>query len=66
MNHEPSETKGSPELGEFSPGDVIVQIGHFCIGEILSRDATHYFIRWRDSGDSMLWRNQVDKDFVRA
>jgi predicted RNA-binding protein with RPS1 domain len=51
---------------EFEKGDVIIPIGGTIPCTILGLDEYHYFVRWFDSGDSMLWITEVDKNYVKV
>ena len=51
---------------EFKKGDVIIPIGGTIPCTILGIDEWHYFVRWFDAGDSMLWIDDVDREYVRV
>lgn len=51
---------------EFEKGDVIIPIGGTVPCTILGVDEFHYFVRWFDSGDSILWIRNVDKEYVKV
>ena len=51
---------------EFKEGDVLVQIGHFVPCKVLAVSMGRYFVRWLGAGDSMLWIEEVERDYVRV
>ena len=51
---------------EFKAGDVLVQIGHMCRCVVQSVSMGRYFVRWNGAGDSMLWIDDVDRDYVKV
>lgn len=52
------------DLPEFRFGDAIAQIGSHEIATVLGVSHGRYFVRWRGAGDSMLWIDEVDRDYV--
>ena len=58
------DEEGTPH--EFKEGDVLVQIGHSCKCVVQSVSMGRYFVRWIGSGDSMLWTQVVDEEFVKV
>lgn len=51
---------------EFKEGDVLVQIGHFVPCKVLSVSMGRYFVRWLGAGDSMLWIEEVERNYVKC
>jgi hypothetical protein len=49
---------------EFKIGDVIAKVGYPNPATVLGQGSGHYFVRWRGSGDSMLWTDEVERDYV--
>lgn len=52
------------DLPEFRLGDAISRIGSPEIATVLGLSHGRYFVRWRGAGDSMLWIDEVDRDYV--
>lgn len=53
------------EESEFKKGDVIIRINGHIPAKILRVDEHQYYLRWMVGGDSMLWIDDVDKEYVR-
>lgn len=51
---------------KFQKHDLIQAEGSEAIAEVLSYDAQHYFVRWMNSGDSMLFICDVDLLFHKV
>ena len=52
-------------MNEFKKGDVIIRINGQIPAEVLGVDEMHYYVRWMVGGDSMLWIDDVEKEYVR-
>lgn len=50
---------------EFKKGDVIIRINGHIPAEVIGVDEHHYCVRWMVGGDSLLWIEDVDKEYVR-
>lgn len=49
---------------EFKIGDIIAKIGYPVPATVLGQGAGCYFVRWKGAGDSMLWIDDVERDYV--
>ena len=51
---------------EFHKNDVLIQIGCAFPCVVIGVDPAHYFVRWFGGGDSMLWKIDVERDYVKV
>ena len=54
------------EMAKFKKNDLIQVPMSEHLAQVLSTDNRYYFVRWVDGGDSMLWVEEVDRDYIKV
>ena len=54
------------EMAKFKKNDLIQIPMSEHLAHVLSTDNRYYFVRWVGSGDSMLWVEEVDRDYIKV
>lgn len=54
------------EMAKFRKNDLIQIPETEHMAHVLSTDNRYYFVRWVGGGDSMLWVELTDRDFIKV
>ena len=54
------------EMAKFRKNDLIQVPMSDHLAHVLSTDNRYYFVRWVGGGDSMLWVEEVDRDYIKV
>ena len=53
-------------MAKFKKNDLIQIPMSDHMAHVLSTDSRYYFVRWVGGGDSMLWVDEVDRDYIKV
>ena len=54
------------EMAKFRKNDLIQIPNTEHLAQVLSTDNRYYFVRWVGGGDSMLWVDEVERDYIKV
>lgn len=54
------------EMAKFKKNDLIQIPNTEYMCQVLSTDDRYYFVRWLNGGDSMLWVEVTDRDYIKV
>ena len=54
------------EMAKFKKNDLIQVPMSEHLAHVLCTDNRYYFVRWVGGGDSMLWVDEVDRDYIKV